>query len=100
MIEGGWYFHGQETLGLISHGSNDIEFPDAPFLDYQFAGLARDKILQPCRKFILSELQKLIDGKRKEDWLVIFLTTFMLLNTYSLLIKQQIQFAKETKPSV
>ncbi len=99
MLEGGWYFTGGETLGLPSNGDVKIPFIDAPLVDYQFAGIMRDRILLRCRDAVLEELQELYKH-HKQNLFAIFITSFVLLNTYELLSRQQRDFASLIKAPV
>ena len=89
-IEGDWYFHGKERLGL----SSDKCMYDAPFIDYQFSGIIKDEICLPAQERVLSQLQELVYKKHRHNWLSILVGTFVLLHTYRLLITQQRDFAQ------
>ena len=92
-MEGGWYFTRGETLGLTPNGDGRIPFIEAPLVDYQFAGIMRDRILLQCRETVLEEFQDKIHKHHKQNWFTIFITSFVLLNTYELLSRQQRDFA-------
>lgn len=92
-MEGGWYFTRGETLGLTSNGDEKIPLIEAPLVDYQFAGIMRDRILVPCRIKVLEELQKKINEHQIQNLFAIFIAIFVLLNTYELLSRQQGDFA-------
>ena len=91
-MEGGWYFTRGETLGLISNGDEKIPLIKAPLVDYQFAGIMRDRILVQCRDVVLRELQDKIYEHQNQNVFAIFIASFVLLNTYELLSRQQIDF--------
>ena len=99
-MEGGWYFIRGEDLGLPSIGDGKIPFTEAPLIDYQFAGIMRDRILVPCRDTVLKELQDKIYEHRNQNLFAIFIATFVLLNTYELLSSQQRDFASQIKAPV
>ena len=92
MMEGGWYFTRGETLGLTSNGEENIPLIKAPLVDYQFAGIMRDRILVHCRDVVLKELQDKIYEHQNQNLFAIFIASFVLLNTYELLSRQQIDF--------
>lgn len=96
MIEGDWTMKGTETLEL---GPNSVIY-DAPFIDYQFSGIIKDRILLPLQKTILKKLNDMIYKDHKKNWLSIFVGTFILLNTYGLLIKQQREFSQSIGATV
>ena len=84
------------TFGLQPDATGKVDFTEVSLIDWQFAGIVKDHILIPRRKRVLAYLQKLHTGRKaKKEWLPIFLSTFVLLNTYTLLIRQQRSFAKE-----
>lgn len=96
MIEGDWYFQGEEDLGLPP----EKVLYDAPFIDYQFSGIIKDRILLPLQKKVLKRLDDMVYKDHKNCWLSIFVGTFVLLNTYGLLIKQQRDFARSINAPV
>ena len=100
MMEGGWYFTRGETLGLTSNGDEKIPLIEAPLVDYQFAGIMRDRILMRCRDKVLKELQDKIYENHNQNLFAIFIASFVLLNTYELLSRQQRDFASLIQASV
>ena len=100
MLEGGWYFTKCETLGLTSNGDVKIPLIEAPLVDYQFSGIMRDRILLPCRDAVLEELQDKIYKHHSQNLFAIFIASFVLLNTYELLSRQQRDFASLIKAPV
>ncbi|KAL1981852.1 hypothetical protein VTN96DRAFT_2097 [Rasamsonia emersonii] len=51
------------------------------------------RLLLPLRGRVLRELQRLTLQKKPTNWLVIFLSSFIQLHSYELLMKQQRNFA-------
>ena len=102
MIEGDWHIEGEVNFGLPPDSTGKVDLTDAKMLDWQFSGIVKDYILMVRSKRVLEKLQKLLAGckgnagcKANESWLPTFLCTYVLLNTYTLLIRQQQSFAKE-----
>ncbi|KAL9616642.1 MAG: hypothetical protein Q9160_008498 [Pyrenula sp. 1 TL-2023] len=89
-IEGDWYYADEERLDLPP---GSVVY-DAPFIDYQFSGIIKDDILIPTQRIVLQQLQDLIYKNHKKNWLSILVGTFILLNTYGLLMRQQREFAR------
>ena len=104
MIEGGWKVVGAEKLGLkletSSDGSKFTKFTSAKLMDYKFAGILVSELLTPLKDKMLRELEALTFSKIKQNWFPLFLTNFILLHTYGLLINQQRNFAKRRKSRV
>ena len=71
-----------------------------PYVDYQFASIVIHRVLQPLRKEILRELERLVETHRPEDWYVTFLTSFILLQNYELQMQFQREFARSRKAAV
>ena len=95
LIEGGFSFAGDETLGL-GQGS---KLHDAPVIDGQIAVLLVDEILEPVRKKVISQLDHIITHKRKERWFELLLATFILLHHYSLATIHQFKISRHTRVS-
>ncbi|EFX00653.1 hypothetical protein CMQ_7655 [Grosmannia clavigera kw1407] len=99
-LEGDWHFSGEEFLGLDPGRYDRVPFTKAPFIDYQFSAIMAESILQPLREQILKELHKLAHNKARKNWLVIFVATYILLDTYRLLFRQQRAYAASKKAPV
>lgn len=95
-IEGDWFYADEERLDLPA---GSVVY-DAPFIDYQFSGIIKDDILLPTQRIVLQQLQDLIYKNHKKNWLSILVGTFILLNTYGLLMKQQRDFARSIQAKV
>ncbi|KAI0105462.1 hypothetical protein GGR51DRAFT_560308 [Nemania sp. FL0031] len=88
-IEGGWHFIGPQTLGIKPKTGESVRLPDAEFIDYQFSAIVAQDVLLPLRHKVLKRLHALTHSSTSANWFVLFLANFILLHTYSLLIKQQ-----------
>ena len=93
-IEGGWRLEGPEFLGLVPDENGQVPLRKAPYIDYQFSSVMVQHVLLPLRDSVLKQLNNLIHYKAADHWFVIFLSTFILLNTCTLLLQQQRDFTR------
>jgi hypothetical protein len=98
MIEGGWRFEGDETLGLNPDDNGEVEI--SPLLSAQVGAIIIGRVLYHLRKRILTQFEELITKKRTANWLTIFITTFILMDNYERIIKYQRTIALERRSSV
>jgi len=98
-IEGGWIFKpGSNSLGLQpKRGARSVQLTQASLIDFQFSGIMYQQILLPLRKAVLGELRRLTHAHTRSNWFVIFLANFILLHTYTLLMNQQVRFARKRR---
>ena len=99
MIEGDWYFCGPDTFDVPPYDGK-CYLPNAPFLDYEFAGIVVDRILMPWRSQILQLLSELSYENKKANWFALLLANFVLQHTFGLLMRQQRALAIEFKKPV
>ena len=99
MIEGDWSFCGTNTFGMpLEDGKSFLH--NAPFLDYQFAGIVVDRILMPWRNQTLQCLSELSYANKKANWFGLLLANYVLQHTYGLLMRQQRALAIEFRKPV
>jgi hypothetical protein len=91
-MEGGWRIEGSETLGLKPDADGNIDIP--PLIDNQLSFVILTKILKPLRKKVLEGLLRLFKTKKRSDWVVVFLASYMLLHNYEMIMKAQIEIAR------
>jgi len=101
-VEGGWTFNEEgSVLGLEPKpGAITVQLTQACLIDFQFSGIMWQHILLPLRKQVLADLRRLTHAQTKDNWFVIFLATFILLHTYTLLMNQQVRFARKRRALV
>ena len=58
-------------------------------MDYQFSAIMVQDVLEPLRKGVLKQLHKLTHANTLTSWFALLLVKFILLNTFSLLFRQQ-----------
>ncbi|KAF8453406.1 hypothetical protein BDZ91DRAFT_768222 [Kalaharituber pfeilii] len=98
LIEQPWRICGSERLGM--EVCDDLgspyygRIPVTPIMDFQLDNITIHYLLMPWKSKILKELQKKILGNRKEDWLEVHLTMFVLLNNVERQIKHDNWFAR------
>ncbi|KAK4461559.1 hypothetical protein QBC42DRAFT_270048 [Cladorrhinum samala] len=93
-IEGGWRLEGPEFLGLVPDENGQVPLRKAPYIDYQFSSVMVQHVLFPLRDSVLKQLNSMILSKAANHWFVIFLSTFILLHTCTLLLQQQRDFTR------
>lgn len=97
LIEQPWRVCGSDTFGMnvcLDAGSPYYgRVPVTPIMDFQLDNITIHYLLMPWKSRILKELQKKILGNRKEDWLEVHLTMFILLNNVERQIKHDNWFA-------
>ena len=98
LIEQPWRVCGNDTFGMnvcLDMGSPYYgRIPVTPIMDFQLDNITIHYLLMPWKSRILKELQKKILGNRKEDWLEVHLTMFILLNNVERQIKHDNWFAR------
>ena len=99
-IEGGWRFCGPELLGLVPNDSGQVPLAFATFIDYQFSALMVQDVLLPLKESVLKRLHDLTHTNSSGSWFALFIVNFILLHTYSLLLKQQRTWAQRRKAEV
>jgi hypothetical protein len=91
---------GEETLGMSSnlmdpsspmHG----KIPITPVMGAQIDLILIRGILTPLRTMILDQLQKLVLTHKPQNWLCIYFVTFILLHNFSLIMKQDMAYARK-----
>ncbi|KAK2747002.1 hypothetical protein FQN57_002574 [Myotisia sp. PD_48] len=99
-LEGGWRIIGDELLDLGATGAREIPLRYAPIIDYQLSAIIVQQILLPLRDKVVDNLQKLMKRHRPQEWIVILLSSFILLHSCELLIEQQRSFARRKEAPV
>ena len=103
MIEGDWCFCGPDTFDVPSDDGK-YYLHNAPFLDYEFAGIIVDRILMPWRSQVLQLLSDLSYQNKKANWFALLLANFVLQHTFGLLMRQQralaVEFKKPVRPFI
>lgn len=103
VIEKGWTMVGSETLGMDKvndtsspyHGLNPIPLP----LDYQIDWtLIRN--LKRRRDKVLRDLKAKVMKRRREDWLEVFLSVFIILNCIEQFTQHDQRYFRRNNPDV
>ena len=89
---------GPETLGIRQETDPDCPYykrrPLPPFLDAQIDALLMDK-MENLKKFVLSELRRMIAGQGRKHWFKIYLImVILLLNLESVYQNQRRQIQR------
>ena len=96
-VEGGWRVMNPSSVNLTAN-SNGADIP--LLLSGQIGSIFLARILEPLRRQVLAELDKLASTSRKDHWLTIMLSIFILLYNDELVMKHQRNFAKSRKAPV
>lgn len=96
-LEGGWRSCGEDKFGAekISppwRPKDEIALP--PYIDYQFASILMEKVLAPVSERVLKRLDTLIKKRQPSDWYSIFLSIFILMHSFELIMAHEVQFTK------
>ena len=102
IIERRWRICGNDTLGLqpireSNHPWNGI-IPITPTMGVHLDQIVIQSILIPLKDKLLHELQEKVYrdcNNRRENWLEIFLVTFVLLSSIERLLSHSYSFAKK-----
>lgn len=91
---------GAETLGMtpeMMDKSSGMQgkIPVPPVLGAQLTLIATHSLQAPLRAKVLDRLQKLVLAQKPENWFCIYLCTFVLLHSCSLLVEHDIGYAKK-----
>lgn len=68
--------------------------PVTPIMDFQLDNITVNYLLMPWKSKILKELQKKILSNRKEEWLEVHLTLFIILNNVERQVRHDNWFAR------
>lgn len=71
------------------------KIPITPVMGAQIDVILIQGILMPLRAMILEQLQKVVLAHKPQNWFCIYLCTFILLHNSSLVIKQDVAYAKK-----
>jgi hypothetical protein len=91
--EGGWSLLDPETIDLNRFSDGTAQIPNP--LDAQIGSLFMSQILEPLRLEVLKNLQTLLRGRAHRDWVVGFVTAYILLHSCEMLVRQQADVAKQ-----
>ena len=100
IIEETWRICGEETLGMVP-AQGDVPWagiiPVTPIMDQQLDQIVIHKVLKPVGNWVLRQLnvrfQKAAKQKTVDDWLEIFLTSFILLHNCATQLQAERAFA-------
>lgn len=95
-IEGGWHFHGPETLDLQTHHGSKVPLTAAPSLDSEVSSIIVRHHLEEAQKLALEEIQRLLDRNnavRRKRMFELFLAYFILLDNCERNMKHQRNWA-------
>jgi len=91
-IEGGWHFHGSETLGLQINHESKVPLTAAPILDSEVSSIIVIHHLKEAGESALKEIQRIRDhnsATRSKCMFELFLAYFMLLDNCECIMKHQ-----------
>jgi hypothetical protein len=74
--------------------------PTTPIMDTQLDELAIGGVLFQLGKNLLNMVHDLTRKQRKEDWYELFLTTFIIMHNYELVLEDIVDFANRNGKSV
>lgn len=91
---------GMETLGCRQVDADPSspwanQFPTPPVMGAQLECIIYTKFLRPWSAEVRSLLEKIIRGRKRMNWLSVYLTLFVLLHSCSLLIDRDYQYARQ-----
>ncbi|CZR53496.1 uncharacterized protein PAC_03375 [Phialocephala subalpina] len=95
-IEGGWHFHGSETLDLQINHEGKVPLTAAPILDAEVSSIIVKYHLAEARESALKEIQRLLDANnatRRKHMFELFLAYFILLDNCECIMKHQRKWA-------
>ncbi len=64
-------------------------------MSQQIDSIMMQQILIPLREMMLEQLQKMILAHKPQNWLCIYLCVFILLHNCSLIVQQDIAYARK-----
>ncbi|KAF8853559.1 hypothetical protein BDZ45DRAFT_677599 [Acephala macrosclerotiorum] len=95
-IEGGWHFHGSETLDLQINHEGKVPLTAAPILDAEVSSIIVKYHVAEARELALKEIQRLLDANnatRRKRMFELFLAYFILLDNCECIMKHQRKWA-------
>lgn len=69
--------------------------PMPPILIAQNEWIIYTKLLRPLSKQVLDQLQTMVIGNKKQHWFTIYLTTFILLHSCSMITRRDAEYARQ-----
>ena len=91
-----------EGYWKLSHDSEicaNTEITDMRYLDVQLAKTLKLNLAKQSQA-VLRGVKVLFESKKPEDWMAKFVTTYILLHSWEVLMKQQHEIARERKLEV
>ena len=104
-----WLITGEDLLGLepmrgdIGPHRRNIFYPcipTTPIMDTQLDELTIGGVLFQSGKNLLRMVHDLTRAQNKEDWYELFLTTFIIMHNYELVLEDIVDFANRNGRSV
>ena len=74
--------------------------PIPPIIVAQMECIVYTRLLRPLSKAVLSQLHQLIYANKKHFWFTIYLTTFLLLHSCSMITRRDTEYARQISLSV
>lgn len=99
-IEGDWCFVNAQSSPSFTCSSQNAELKSAGDLDCQFTSIVINDILAPLRDKVLRQLNEMIYTDKRKNWFKVFLAMYILLHSFSLLMRQQRRFAQRRNSQV
>lgn len=99
----------QRISGDDKLGVDTVDDPASPWYHYQPMPpiiiaqnecIVYTKLLRPMSVLVLKILQKFVGAKEKKYWLTIYLTTFVLLHSCSMITKRDAEYARQISARV
>lgn len=101
--------HPEHICGKDKLGGQAVDDPLSPYHNVvpipavmvaQMECILYTTVLRPMQKRLLEQLSQLVTNNKREHWLTIYLTMFVLLHSCSLLSRRDWEYARQCKLSV
>ncbi|KAH7377963.1 hypothetical protein BKA64DRAFT_246767 [Cadophora sp. MPI-SDFR-AT-0126] len=96
LTEKPWRICGEQTLGLLPRDEPDNPWngiiPVTPIMDTELDDIVIRGQLLPLRQMFLTELKQKIDERKRENWLEIYLSMFIMMCNVEWILKDVVEY--------
>ena len=96
LTEKPWRICGEQTLGLLPRDQPDNPWngiiPVTPIMDPELDDIVIRGQLLPLRQLFLTELKQKIDERKRENWLEIYLSMFIMMCNVEWILKDVVEY--------
>jgi hypothetical protein len=92
-MENGWHLREEQSRDISDDASRG--FCMTPIIHYQLEAIIQDLVIAPRQTSVLQNLHHLMMDRKGRNFMTCFLTTFILLHNYDMILKHQRTLARD-----